>query len=174
MIEIEVPSHATASIEGDSVVLKGQKGASVKKFNRKFSNVSMENGRIRISEPVNKKILKQYAPIETALANEIKKAFSDVENGLEVKMKMVYSHFPMSLEIKNNEMIVKNLFGRKVARKARILGQTKVLIKGQDITITGADSYDVGQTVANIRHSCKITKYDSRVFQDGIYISREE
>ena len=47
-------------------------------------------------------------------------------------------------------------------------------VKGQDVTIKGVDKYDVGQTIANIRKGCYSRGYDTRVFQDGLYVVNEE
>jgi large subunit ribosomal protein L6 len=59
--------------------------------------------------------------------------------------------------------------GEKVPRIANILGDTKVEVNGQDIVLTGTNKEDVGQTCANIEQACRISKYDRRIFQDGIY-----
>ncbi len=47
-------------------------------------------------------------------------------------------------------------------------------VKGQDVTVKGLDKYEVGQTVANIRRGCYARGYDTRVFQDGLYVAAEE
>jgi len=35
--------------------------------------------------------------------------------------------------------------------------------------LTGPNKDDVGQTCGNIEQACRISKYDRRIFQDGIY-----
>ena len=54
------------------------------------------------------------------------------------------------------------------------MGDTKVEVKGQDIILTGIEREDVGQTMGNIEQACRITKFDRRIFQDGIYFTGEE
>ena len=74
------------------------------------------------------------------------------------------------MEVKGKEMLIKNFLGEKQPRKAKIPGQTKVEVKGQEVTVTGLSKEDVGQTIANIRSATRIRNRDSRVFQDGFYI----
>ncbi len=174
MIEIEVPENISALIEGDYIVVKGKLGSSRQKFNTKYAKIEVNGRTIKISDPENKMLLNKYARIETALSNEIKRSFVNVENGIERKMEIIYSHFPMSTEIKGKKFMIKNYLGRKINTSADIVGDTKIDVKGQNITVKGTDAYDVGQTVANIRNACKARGFDSRVFQDGIYVSREE
>ena len=50
------------------------------------------------------------------------------------------------------------------------MGNTKVLLKGEDIVVQGISLEDVSQTAANIQDSTKIRNKDPRVFLDGIYV----
>ena len=71
-------------------------------------------------------------------------------------MKIVYSHFPMKVAVKGNVVITDNYLGEKAPRKAAIVGETKVVVKGKDIRIEGIDKEAVGQTAANIENSTTI------------------
>ncbi|MCK5024525.1 MAG: 50S ribosomal protein L6, partial [Thermoplasmata archaeon] len=93
-----------------------------------------------------------------------------VTNGFEYNMKIVYSHFPVKTTVKGNVFVIENFLGEKYPRKANILGDTKITVKGDEITLTGSDKENVGQTAANIEQNTRIKRYDPRVFQDGIYI----
>ena len=111
---------------------------------------------------------------ELALANTVKAHVRNmaegVVNGYTRKLKILYSHFPISVELKGWEMLIKNFLGEEQPRKSRIIGQTKVEVKGQEVMVTGISKEDVGQTIANIRSATRIRNRDSRVFQDGFYI----
>jgi large subunit ribosomal protein L6 len=50
------------------------------------------------------------------------------------------------------------------------MGDTKVIVKGEDIIVQGINLEDVSQTAANIQNSTKIRSKDPRVFLDGIYV----
>ena len=86
-------------------------------------------------------------------------------------MKIFYSHFPMSVSVKDNEVHVRNFLGEKGARIAKIAGNTEMKVEKDIISLVGINLEDVGQTAANIERTCKLSKKDKRVFQDGIYMS---
>jgi large subunit ribosomal protein L6 len=85
-------------------------------------------------------------------------------------MKIVYAHFPIKTAIKGDTFVVENFLGEKCPRKTKILGDTKVTVKGDQVLLNGPNVEDVGQTAANIERATKIKGFDPRVFQDGIYI----
>jgi large subunit ribosomal protein L6 len=93
-----------------------------------------------------------------------------VTTGFEYKMKIVYAHFPIKASPKGNTFVIENFLGEKSPRKAKILGTTKVTVKGDQVVLNGQDVELVGQTAANIERATKIKGFDPRIFQDGIYI----
>src|SRR3989304_1553604 len=90
--------------------------------------------------------------------------------GKTIKMKVVYAHFPITVKTKDTEVIIENFQGERAARKAKIHGQTKVVVKGDDIILTGPVLSEVSQSAAEIEQKSKIKNKDHRVFLDGIYI----
>jgi large subunit ribosomal protein L6 len=93
-----------------------------------------------------------------------------VTKGYKYTMKVVYSHFPVKTILKDNEFVIENFLGESHPRTARIFGDTKVEIKGDTIILSGIHLEHVSQSSANIELATKITNYDPRVFQDGIYL----
>ncbi len=174
MEKIEIPSGTQVSVDNEFVMIKGKLGSTKKKFNRKFTSVKVEGSSVIIEGSKIKSIQRRASTAEHAFANILGDSMKLVNEGMEEKMKIVYAHFPMSVEVKDKEISIKNIFGEKVPRKTSIVGDTKVEIKGQDVTVKGIDRYDVGQTVANIRKACAARGNDTRVFQDGIYVFVEE
>jgi large subunit ribosomal protein L6 len=174
MYELDIPQGANLSLDGDFVVISGKLGTARKKINRKLMSVSIEGGRVVIKEKGGKKLEKFAALAIQSFSSGVKSAMEGVTKGIEVKMKVVYAHFPMSIEIKGRDIVIKNIFGEKIPRVTHTVGDTKVEVKGQDVTVRGVDNYDVGQTVANMRKACAARGYDTRVFQDGIYVALEE
>lgn len=104
------------------------------------------------------------------LESHLKNMITGVTKGYEYTMKVVYSHFPIQLKTEGQQVIIGNFLGEKRARKANIQGNTKVMIKGDQVIISGMNKEDVGQTAANIRQATKIKRFDLRVFQDGVYL----
>ncbi len=56
---------------------------------------------------------------------------------------------------------------------ARIMPNSKVEIKGTDITVTSNDIEMAGQTAANLEKATKVKGRDRRIFQDGIFITEK-
>ncbi|MEK6970078.1 MAG: 50S ribosomal protein L6 [archaeon] len=96
-----------------------------------------------------------------------------LEKGYTYKLAVVHSHFPMNLKIKGDILEISNYLGEKNPRLSKIVGETKVEIKGKDITVTGNNVEHVSQTAANMEKATRDPKKDQRVFQDGIYITQK-
>jgi large subunit ribosomal protein L6 len=176
MQEILVPSGVKVALsqEGTLISVSGKLGSTSKVINTGLSSVKIEGDKVIVKEAGNKRLAKKAELTVTAISSEITSAIKGVESGVEKKMKIIYAHFPMSIEIKGDLFMAKNVFGEKKPRIAKIVGTTKVEVKGQDVTVKGCDPYDVGQTAANIHRLSFVRKKDSRVFQDGIYFVAEE
>ena len=70
----------------------------------------------------------------------------------------------------DDELIINNFLGERKPRSARILPGAKVEIGKDEVSITGIDKEQVGQTMANIEQATKVRGFDIRIFQDGIYL----
>ena len=159
--EINIPEGVEVNIDKhNQVVVKGSKGTVTKKFTPLVS-LNVENNIVKI----NGKSLAYVNTVKSIISNMMK----GVVDGFEKRMKALYAHFPITLEIKNKDVVIKNFQGERHPRKSKIIGDTKVEVKGQNITITGPDKEAVGQTAANLRIATKIKNKDPRIFQDGIY-----
>ena len=91
-------------------------------------------------------------------------------NGYECKMKTVFSHFPIKTSVEGNYLLIQNFLGERFPRRAEILPDVTVDVKGENIILSAVDKEKVGQTAANIERATKVKNRDIRVFQDGIYI----
>lgn len=170
---VEIPSGVQLSVSGDQVLIKGKLGSTSKKINSRLFSVKTEPGKITIETTKNKKLEKNAELAVLSFAAELASSMKTVQSGIEKKMVVFFSHFPMVIEVKGKAISIKNIFGERVPRVTEIVGETKVEVKGQEVTIKGVDAYDVGQTVANIRTAC-YSIGDTRVFQDGVYLTHEE
>lgn len=173
MAVIEIPSGVQVSVSGDKVTIKGKLGSTVKKSTPRLFMVKMEGSKITLEITKNKKLEKKADLAVLAFAAELASSMKSVQTGIEKKMVVFFSHFPMVIEVKGKAINIKNIFGERVPRVTEIVGETKVEVKGQEVTVRGVDAYDVGQTIANIRTAC-YSIGDTRVFQDGVYLTHEE
>jgi large subunit ribosomal protein L6 len=167
---IEIPNGIEAEIENFKVKIKGSKGSLERDFYsplfKKDIIVKKEDNKISITtESKRKKVKAMVGTIEAHINN----MFNGVTEGFTIKLKIVYMHFPFTVKVSGKEISVNNFLGEKLARKTNIVGDCKVEIKGDEITVTGIDKEDVGQTSANLERVTWIRARDRRVFQDGIF-----
>jgi large subunit ribosomal protein L6 len=96
-----------------------------------------------------------------------------VTEGWEYKMEVYYAHFPMQVNVQGDEVVIENFLGEKSPRHAKIRGDTDVQIDGEELVLTGPNKEDVGQTAADIEQLTRVKDKDTRVFQDGVYITQK-
>ena len=80
----------------------------------------------------------------------------------------------MTVKAQGDIVTIENFIGERHPRTSKIVGGAKVSVKGDEVTITGVNKEDVGQTMANLEQATKIRGKDPRVFQDGIYLVSKE
>ncbi|AEH23863.1 50S ribosomal protein L6 [Pyrococcus yayanosii] len=165
--EIEIPEGVEVIVEGSTVTVKGPKGELKRDFSYPGVKIFTEDGKVVIYKEFPRR--KDVAVVGTFRAH-ITNMIKGVTEGFVYKLKVVYSHFPITVKVQGDEVIIENFLGEKAPRKAKILPGVTVKVKGQEITVEGIDKEAVGQTAANIEQATRITKWDRRVFQDGIYI----
>ncbi|MFN7088502.1 MAG: 50S ribosomal protein L6 [Candidatus Paceibacteria bacterium] len=158
---MQIPDGVTISVDGLTVKVKGPKGEVEKTFKAKGASIEINGSSVEVLAP--------SPAIKGTLEAHIRNMVKGVQDGYTRKLKLIYAHFPFTLEIKGQTVKVKNLLGEKLPRTFNVIGNTKVEVKGQDVTISGPDKEAVGQTVANFKRSLRIKDKDCRVFQDGAY-----
>jgi large subunit ribosomal protein L6 len=161
MVTLTIPQNIKVELVGQRIIVKGPLGELKKEFPSSI-NIEMNDTTVEVTG-------KDKALVNTFVAH-IKNMFKGVSEGFKVKMKVLYAHFPITLEVKGKEVLIKNFLGEKVPRKAKILGDTKVEVKGQEVFISGIDKEAVGGTVSNLKQATVIKNRDPRVFQDGLYV----
>ena len=169
---LPIPENINISIDKKTIKVSGPKGELEKTF-KYFFDIKLEkrDNNIVVSSTSDKKKIK--AMIGTIIAH-IRNMIKGVTEGFTLRMKVIYSHFPVTVKVEGDKVIIQNFLGETVPRIAKIVGNTKVEVHGQDIILSGPSKDDVGQTCGNIEISTKISKYDRRIFQDGIYRVMEE
>jgi len=167
---VEIPDGIKIELEKFKVKVTGTKGTLEKDFYsplfaKEIAIKKNENKILISTESKRKKIKAMTGTIESHILNMIE----GVTEGFTVKLKMVYMHFPFTVKISGNEILVNNFLGEKTPRKTTVVGECKVEIKGDEITVIGINKEDVGQTAANLEKATWIKARDRRVFQDGIF-----
>ena len=78
--------------------------------------------------------------------------------------------FQLPLKFKVKLFRLKIFKERELLESQKIVGNTKVIPKGEDVILTGEVWTDITQTAANIELKTKVKNKDHRVFLDGIYV----
>jgi large subunit ribosomal protein L6 len=164
---IEIPEGVSASLSRDVFTARGPKGTVERMLWYPGIKIEVREGEVVVDAESSRK--EQKAMVGT-FASHIKNLMIGVSDGFECKMTIVYAHFPMQVKVEGKTLVIGNFLGEKKPRIAKILGESKVKVSGNEVTITGINKEDVGQTAANIEQKTKIKRFDPRVFQDGIYI----
>jgi len=168
--KIELPRNTTAVIEGMQISLKGKNGGIKKWFNAKGISFRQENNSIVIeAKPATRRMNSLLRTIKSHIENMVE----GIQNGYQYRLAIVYSHFPMNVGIKEKTVEIKNFTGEKQPRTARIIGDTRVEVKGKEIIVSGINKEAVGQTAANLENATRVIGKDRRIYQDGIYITEK-
>lgn len=168
-MEYKIPEGVTIEIgEGALKVTAGGHVTQVK-FNGRLMKAERRDGKLEISARGRENRGKRAAMI--SLTKHVDNIAAGLKAPFEKKLQVVYAHFPISIEVRGGDALVKNFLGEKVPRKAKIVGGAQVKASGQEITVSGGNKEEVGQTAANLVNATRIVDKDRRVFQDGIYYS---
>ena len=164
---VEIPDGVDGTLDGRVVTIRGEKGALTRDFSHAPVNIQLEGKIVTVQASWPRK--KETALVGT-VCSHIKNMIKGVTTGFTFKMKIVFSHFPITVKIQGKSFIITNFTGERSPRTSKIMGDTKVTVKGDDVIIQGISLEDVSQTAANIQNSTKIRSKDPRVFLDGIYV----
>ena len=164
---IQVPDGVEISVTEREVTVKGNKGTLTRDFSHAAILLSCDNRIVRVwAEWPRKKEAALVGTIYSHILNMI----TGVEKGFSYKLKIVFSHFPISVKVQDNFVMIENFTGERKSRKSKILGNVKVKVQGEDLTVEGLNLENVSQTAANIEQATKVKNKDPRVFLDGIYV----
>jgi len=164
---VEIPEGVDGTLEGRIVTIKGKKGELTRDFSHAPIKISLDDKTVTVQASWPRK--KEAALVGT-VRSHIQNMIKGVTTGFTYKLKIVFSHFPITVKIKEKALTIENFTGERDLRKAKIMGETKVTVKGDDVIVQGINLEDVSQTAANIQNATKIRNKDPRVFLDGIYV----
>ena len=169
--EVVIPDGVNVDVKNRTVTVKGPKGSLSRTFSDPMfdwrTTIEKTDGKVVVKGTEERKI-KSFTG---AIAGHVRNMFDGVMHGYKYKLKIFHTHFPITVEAKGKQVIVKNFLGERSVRSGEIIGNTKVEIKKDDITVTGINKDEVSQTAANIEHACRLSGKDRRVFLDGVYIT---
>jgi len=169
-VEIEIPDEVSAEVSNLDLTVDGPNGSVTRTLWFPSVSVSVEDDTVVIaSEEEDAKTNATVGTFESHVSNMI----HGVIEGWTYEMEVYYAHFPMQVDVEGDEVVITNFLGEKASRRTPIRGDTDVQIDGEAVTLTGPSKEDVGQTAADIEQLTRVTDKDTRVFQDGVYITQK-
>lgn len=162
-----MPSGVSCTF-ADRVLTFSKGSVSLKRIiNDLAIDVKIEGNKVILSSATSDKRVRK---VIMAYLAHIRNIFQGLDQKYTYKLEACNVHFPMTLKVDKNVLLINNFLGEKTPRKAAIMPNVEVQVKGTQITVTGHDKELAGQTAANIEKATKVRNRDRRIFQDGIYI----
>jgi large subunit ribosomal protein L6 len=169
-IELEIPEDVSAEVDHLDLTVSGPNGEVTRRLWYPDVSVSVEDDHVVIaSDTEDAKTTATMGTFESHVDN----MFYGVTEGWSYQMEVFYAHFPMQVNVEGDEVVINNFLGEKAPRRTTIRGDTEVQVDGEEVTLTGPDKEAVGQTAADIEQLTRVTDKDTRVFQDGVYITEK-
>lgn len=166
--EIAVPEGT--SIVRQGLLLKIAKGKVMvqRLFQDPQIRINVHDNKITIETDIMTR--KEKMRIGTMVAH-IKNMIRGVHEQYVYKLKVCSGHFPMNISISGKQFSVKNFVGEKIPRVLELQEGVEVKMEGNElIIVTSADKELAGRTAGSIELLCRRPGFDSRIFQQGIYI----
>jgi large subunit ribosomal protein L6 len=164
---IQIPKEVDLRVEGRKVTINGEKGMLVRDFSHTPLSIQHSNEVVTIKANWPRK--KEAALVNTVYSH-IKNMIIGVTEGFTYALKIAFAHFPIKVDVQGKTVLISNFTGERSSRKVRIVGNTKVIVEGDDVIVQGINIENVSQTAANIQQATKTKNKDPRVFLDGIYV----
>jgi large subunit ribosomal protein L6 len=168
--EIELPDDVSASLDHLDLTVEGPNGSVTRRLWYPDVSVSVDGDAVAVESEAND--AKTTATVGT-FRSHVQNMVHGVTEGWEYQMTVLYSHFPMQVDVEGDEVVIDNFLGERSPRRTEIRGDTEVDIDGEDLVLRGPDKEAVGQTAADIEQLTRVKDKDTRVFQDGVYITQK-
>ena len=165
--EVIIPEGVKVTQKKNMLEFVGPLGKTFKSFRSIPVKIEIVEGKILLKAMGFKK--RDYSILHTA-RSIIRNICEGLVTGYTIKMKVVFAHFPITVKVDGKKILVENFQGERAPRITKIVGNTKVIPKGEDVILTGEVWTDITQTAANIEQKTKVKNKDHRVFLDGVYV----
>ena len=165
---LRIPDGVEVSVKKDRVVtVKGPKGTLTRDFSNAPVTIQLKGDEISIESSWPRK---KEASLVGTIYSHINNMMTGTLKGFTYRVKVIFAHFPVTVTVKSGDVLIENFTGERSARVAKIEGDTKVSVKGEDIIVQGISLEDVAQTAANMEQATKVKRKDPRIFLDGLFV----
>lgn len=169
---IDLPEDITCKVDGYNVDINGNLGKITQDFTHTRVQIVKNDTQIVLTSLFPRKRDKAVlGAVEAHINNMIK----GVTYGFKYSLKIVFSHFPIKVtpQLNQHQVKIENLYGGRKPRYAKVVGNTKVEVDGENVYVSGIDRYAVGQTSANIQELTRQRgkrRQSPKTFMDGIFV----
>lgn len=168
---IELLEGISASMDGQTLVIKGPKDEVRREIRQRTLSVKTNGPKITIE---SKGGTKRDKKIIGSLVAHIKNMVKGSTHNHTYILKVCSGHFPINVSVTNNKLVVKNFLGEKIPRTVDLKENANVKVEGELIYVTSSSKETAGQVSADIEQLTRRPGYDTRIFQDGIYIINKD
>ena len=165
--KVKIPEGVSVNLEGKTIEVRGEKGRIVRDFSHALVTIHVEGAEITVSSLSARR---KVSALVGTICSHIRNMIKGVTEGFTYKLKIVFSHFPISVKVEPDRVVIENFIGERNPRTAKIVGDTKVFVKDDDVIVQGVNIEEVSQTAANMEQATKVKEKDPRKFLDGIYV----
>ena len=169
--EIGLPDNVSASFDGRVLVVKGIKSELKRIFNYHKISIKIEDKKILLE---SKRGTKEEKKMMGSLIAHVKNMIKGSLQNYEYTLKICSGHFPINVGVSSSKLTVKNFLGEKVPRTLRLKDGADVKVEGDLIHVTSASKELAGQVSADIEQLTRRPGFDTRIFQDGIYLINKD
>ena len=150
-----------------TIKVKGPLGELVKSFRNAGVRISMAEGGLLVRVyGRGKRVDAMMGTFKAIFRNMV----TGVTKGFTYRLKVVQTHFPMNLKVQGDRLLIENFIGERYPRVVEWVPGVKVVVRGEEVIVTGIDKEAVGLVAGRIEQATKIKKKDLRKFLDGIYV----
>jgi large subunit ribosomal protein L6 len=167
LIEVELPQGITAALQEDLLSIKGPKGEVSRRLELRKVRTTVHGNKLLIS--TNKSTQKDKMMANTVEAH-VKAMVRGVQEPYKYTLKVCAGHFPITVAVKGDKLEVKNFLGEKVPRVLGIKKGAAVKVEGDKIMVESCSKELAGQVSSDIEQLVRRPGFDTRIFQDGIYL----
>jgi len=171
-VEIELPDDVTAAVEHLDLTVEGPKGTVERRL--WYPDVTVTTAEVDGQPHVVVESAADDAETTATVGtfeSHVRNMVHGVTEGWEYEMEVYYAHFPMQVGVEDDEVVIENFLGERSPRRTPVRGDTEVEVDGESVFVRGPDKEAVGQTAADIEQLTRVSGKDTRVFQDGVYIT---
>ena len=171
-MQLSFPSMVNVQLVDGTLHVKGPQGSVSRFLQHPQVLVTIGAGMVTVSPRGGLRGAKAKMLVHTYTAH-IQNMLLGVVSPFVYELKICSGHFPMAVTVKGEEFEVKNFFGEKVPRRAKIPSGVKVVVNAEQVLVTSTDREAAGMVAGRIEQLCRITNRDRRIFMDGIWITKK-